>query len=101
MPGFWIGIFFGGEVIFFVGEEGFCEMGQSYYAILGVSADSSDEEIRRAYRKLAMVTYNKAWIFGLFFSFSFFSLLRINRKNWHGFVSNGILINGRRGIHLC
>lgn len=66
-PDFELVFFFGGEVIFFVGfivtmqgEEGFCEMGQSYYAILGVSADSSDEEIRRAYRKLAMVMYNKA-----------------------------------------
>lgn len=27
----------------------------SYYGILGVNVDSSDEEIRRAYRKLAMV----------------------------------------------
>lgn len=27
----------------------------SYYSVLGVNVDSSDEEIRRAYRKLAMV----------------------------------------------
>ncbi|KVH97636.1 DnaJ domain-containing protein, partial [Cynara cardunculus var. scolymus] len=26
----------------------------SYYSILGVSMDSSDDQIRRAYRKLAM-----------------------------------------------
>lgn len=42
-------------------EEGFCEMGRSYYAILGVSADSSDEEIRRAYRKLAMQWHPDKW----------------------------------------
>jgi preprotein translocase subunit Sec63 len=30
----------------------------SYYNILGVSSDSSIDEIRRAYRKLAMVSYN-------------------------------------------
>lgn len=30
----------------------------SYYSVLGVSSDSSDEEIRRAYRKLAMVIKN-------------------------------------------
>jgi preprotein translocase subunit Sec63 len=29
----------------------------SYYNILGVSSDSSIDEIRRAYRKLAMVSY--------------------------------------------
>lgn len=28
---------------------------RSYYSILGVGAHSSDDEIRRAYRKLAMV----------------------------------------------
>lgn len=28
----------------------------SYYSVLGVSSDSSIEEIRRAYRKLAMVS---------------------------------------------
>lgn len=27
----------------------------SYYDVLGVSMDSSDDQIRRAYRKLAMV----------------------------------------------
>lgn len=29
----------------------------SYYAVLGVSTDASDEEIRRAYRKQAMVRF--------------------------------------------
>lgn len=29
---------------------------RSYYSILGVGAHSSEEEIRRAYRKLAMVS---------------------------------------------
>lgn len=29
---------------------------ESYYSILGVNVDSSVEEIRRAYRKLAMVS---------------------------------------------
>lgn len=33
-----------------------CEMRQSYYVVLGISTDSSNEEIRRAYRKLAMVS---------------------------------------------
>lgn len=53
-------IFFVGFIVKMQGEEGFCETGQSYYAILGVRADSSDEEIRRAYRKLAMVINKKA-----------------------------------------
>lgn len=73
-------IFFVDFIVTMQGEEGFCEMGQSYYAILGVSADSSDEEIRRAYRKLAMVMYNKAWIFGLFFPFLSFPFLELTRK---------------------
>ncbi|KAI3818260.1 hypothetical protein L1987_12063 [Smallanthus sonchifolius] len=33
----------------------------SYYSILGVSIDSSDEEIRRAYRKLAMQWHPDKW----------------------------------------
>lgn len=32
----------------------------SYYRVLGVSSSSSNEEIRRAYRKLAMVRINVA-----------------------------------------
>lgn len=35
-------------------EEG---LSSSYYTILGVSLDSSVDEIRRAYRKLAMVSF--------------------------------------------
>jgi len=31
-------------------------LSSSYYSILGVSSDSSLDEIRRAYRKLAMVS---------------------------------------------
>ncbi|XP_076951197.1 uncharacterized protein LOC143624419 [Bidens hawaiensis] len=34
---------------------------ESYYNILGVSVDSSDEEIRRAYRKLAMQWHPDKW----------------------------------------
>ena len=30
----------------------------SYYGVLGVASDSSSEEIRRAYRKLALVRIN-------------------------------------------
>lgn len=37
----------------------------SYYSVLGVSSDSSIEDIRRAYRKLAMVGN----LYHLFFSF--------------------------------
>ncbi|GAV62029.1 DnaJ domain-containing protein [Cephalotus follicularis] len=33
----------------------------SYYSILGVSADSSDEVIRRAYRRLAMQWHPDKW----------------------------------------
>ncbi|KAL0326906.1 UNVERIFIED_CONTAM: DnaJsubfamily B member 8 [Sesamum angustifolium] len=33
----------------------------SYYAVLGVSTDASDEEIRRAYRKLAMRWHPDKW----------------------------------------
>ncbi|KAE9450750.1 hypothetical protein C3L33_17347, partial [Rhododendron williamsianum] len=33
----------------------------SYYGILGVNVDSSDEEIRRAYRKLAMQWHPDKW----------------------------------------
>ncbi|KAL2546020.1 chaperone protein DnaJ-like [Forsythia ovata] len=33
----------------------------SYYSILGVNAQSSDEEIRRAYRKLAMQWHPDKW----------------------------------------
>ncbi|KAK9051058.1 hypothetical protein SSX86_027684 [Deinandra increscens subsp. villosa] len=33
----------------------------SYYSILGVSVDSSDEQIRRAYRKLAMQWHPDKW----------------------------------------
>jgi len=36
-------------------EMEFKERLPSYYGVLGVNVDSSDEEIRRAYRKLAMV----------------------------------------------
>ena len=35
-------------------NEGGCS---SYYGVLGVSVDSSDDQIRRAYRKLAMVCF--------------------------------------------
>ncbi|KAK4400027.1 DnaJsubfamily B member 8 [Sesamum angolense] len=34
---------------------------KSYYAVLGVSTDASDEEIRRAYRKLAMRWHPDKW----------------------------------------
>ncbi|XP_057486458.1 uncharacterized protein LOC130772561 isoform X2 [Actinidia eriantha] len=34
---------------------------RSYYGVLGVSADSSDEVIRRAYRKLAMQWHPDKW----------------------------------------
>lgn len=33
----------------------------SYYGVLGVSVDSSDEQIRRAYRKLAMQWHPDKW----------------------------------------
>ncbi|CAN4121695.1 unnamed protein product [Withania somnifera] len=33
----------------------------SYYSVLGVNVDSSDEEIRRAYRKLAMQWHPDKW----------------------------------------
>lgn len=36
-------------------EMEFKESLPSYYSVLGVNVGSSDEEIRRAYRKLAMV----------------------------------------------
>lgn len=35
------------------------ELGKGYYGVLGVSFFSSDDEIRRAYRKLAMVCRGK------------------------------------------
>ncbi|KAK1412039.1 hypothetical protein QVD17_32991 [Tagetes erecta] len=38
------------------------ESNQSYYNILGVSIDSSDDEIRRAYRKLAMQWHPDKWV---------------------------------------
>lgn len=50
----------GGELVFFcvggVMEGEFCKGSPSYYSILGVPTDSSEDEIRRAYRKLAMVS---------------------------------------------
>uniref|UniRef100_A0A2P2KL03 Uncharacterized protein MANES_17G076700 n=1 Tax=Rhizophora mucronata TaxID=61149 RepID=A0A2P2KL03_RHIMU len=35
--------------------------GQSHYSILGVSSESSSEEIKRAYRKLAMQWHPDRW----------------------------------------
>ncbi|XAR63629.1 hypothetical protein NMG60_11023644 [Bertholletia excelsa] len=37
------------------------ESSRSYYSVLGVAADSSDEEIRRGYRKLAMRWHPDKW----------------------------------------
>ncbi|KAJ8570238.1 hypothetical protein K7X08_006815 [Anisodus acutangulus] len=39
----------------------FKERSQSYYSVLGVNVDSSDEEIKRAYRKLAMQCHPDKW----------------------------------------
>ncbi|PSR84973.1 DnaJ subfamily B member like [Actinidia chinensis var. chinensis] len=39
----------------------FDQRSRSYYGVLGVSADSSDEVIRRAYRKLAMQWHPDKW----------------------------------------
>lgn len=53
-------------MVVILGEE--MEAGQgspSYYRVLGVSSDSSIEDIRRAYRKLAMV----GKLYHLLFSF--------------------------------
>lgn len=45
-----------------------CSQGSpSYYSVLGIRADSSNEEIRRAYRKLAMVRFSLE--FGVLVSF--------------------------------
>lgn len=41
--------------------EGLKEEGLSYYNVLGVSSDSNMEEIRRAYRKLAMQWHPDKW----------------------------------------
>lgn len=41
----------------------------SYYSVLGVSSDSSNEEIRRAYRKLAMVSGSAAFLLSYGFDF--------------------------------
>lgn len=37
------------------------EAGESYYAVLGVSSDSSLDDIRRAYRRLAMQWHPDRW----------------------------------------
>ncbi|KAK4715531.1 hypothetical protein R3W88_013869 [Solanum pinnatisectum] len=42
-------------------EMEFKERLPSYYSVLGVNVDSSDEEIRRAYRKLAMQWHPDKW----------------------------------------
>lgn len=42
------------------------EVQPSYYSVLGVSVHSSVEEIRRAYRKLAMVSKHSAEAISIF-----------------------------------
>lgn len=63
----------------------------AYYKVLGVTVDSSVEEIKQAYRKLAMVIYSDFKIFFFFYLFLFVYFLLLNLdlcsffvvKKWH------------------
>lgn len=59
----------------------------SYYTILGVCSDSSPEEIRSAYRRLAMVTFATHFSLNLFWKYQMPIMFDL--------CSDGIQIGGR------